>query len=96
MPDDTLTRSWKGLTEKVEPPYVAGSVAASPRPPLRPTSHVDSWSAETARAGCRTDRDADALRQAARLATWEDEGGTTSSAILTELRTRPDCETTGD
>jgi len=40
-----------------------------------------SWPAHTATAtaGCRTDRDGEAIRQAARLATWEDEGGTTST-----------------
>jgi hypothetical protein len=35
--------------------------------------------AATATAGCRTDRDGEAIQQTARLATWEDEGGTTSS-----------------
>ena len=44
-----------------------GGVACSPSP------------AHAAAAGCRTDRDPDEIRQAARLATWEDEGGTTSS-----------------
>ena len=33
----------------------------------------------TATAPCRTDRDGEATQQGARLATWEDEGGTTSS-----------------
>jgi len=36
--------------------------------------------AAAATAGCRSDRDGEAIRQAARrLATWEDEGGTTST-----------------
>jgi len=35
--------------------------------------------AATATAPCRTNRDGEATQQAARLATWEDEGGTTSS-----------------
>lgn len=56
MPDDTVTTSWKGLTDKVEPvaESVVGSVAAHPRTALRHTSPADSLSAETAPAGCRT------------------------------------------
>jgi hypothetical protein len=35
----------------------------------------------TAVTGCRTVYDGEAIRQATRLATWEDEGGSTSSGL---------------
>jgi hypothetical protein len=94
MPDDTVTTSWKRLTDKVKAPCgkgVDGSFADTFRTTLRQMSHADSLSlendaasssspthAETAAAGCRADRNAEATRKAARLATWEDEGGTTA------------------
>jgi hypothetical protein len=91
MPDETVTRSWKRLTDKAEAPCgesVDGSFADTFRTTLRQMSHADSLSlendaaspthAETAAAGCRADRNAEAMRQATRLATWEDEGGTTA------------------
>lgn len=92
MPDDTVTTSWKRSTDKVKTPGGAsvhrsltetsrtlrqeshsnhlglGSTAASSSAPTR---------AEAAAAGCPTDRKGEAIRQAATLATWEDEGGTT-------------------
>ena len=94
MPDDTVTSSWKRLTDKVRTPYgesVGGSFADTFGTALRQTSHPDSLSlendaapsssptrAETAAAACRADRNGEARRQVARLATWEDEGGTTA------------------
>src|ERR1700732_3927516 len=41
-------------------------------------AHAATAHAATATAGCRTDRDGEAIREATRLAAWEDEGGTTS------------------
>jgi hypothetical protein len=111
MHDDTVTTSWRRLTDKVRglrsesvddafagtsrglPQAACGAVALE-NLPAAPAAmpHADSMSvsegeaslsspahAVTAAAGCRTDRDAEAIRQAARLANWEDEGGTTSS-----------------
>jgi hypothetical protein len=58
--------------------------AAEPRPHfvIRREDVVSQSSpahAEHAIAGCRTARDGEAIRQATRLAAWEDEGGMTSS-----------------
>jgi hypothetical protein len=94
MPDDTVTSSWKRLTDKVRTPCgasVGGSIADTFRTTPRQTSHAESLSlendaassssptrAETAAAACRADRNGEAMRQAARLATWEGEGGTTA------------------
>jgi hypothetical protein len=94
MPDDTVTTSWKRLTDKVKTPCdesVGGSFADTSRTTVRQTAHADSLGlendaasssspthAQTAAAGCRADRNGEAMRQAARLATWEDEGGTTA------------------
>jgi hypothetical protein len=57
---------------------------AEPRPGLvilreGAVSQSSSAHAANAIAGCRTDRDGEAIRQAARLAAWEDEGGMASS-----------------
>jgi len=94
VPNDTVTASWKRLTDQVKTPCgesVDGSFADTFRNTLRQTSHAESLSlendaasssspthAETAAADCRADRNGEAMRQAARLATWEDEGGTTA------------------
>jgi hypothetical protein len=93
MPDDTVTTSWKRLTDKVTPygGSVDGSLAETSRTILPQTSHADSLGlerdvgsssssthAEPAAAGCLTDRNGEAICRAARLATWEDEGGTTA------------------
>src|SRR2546429_3225683 len=64
LPATISCRRGPGHAESVS---LEGGVACSPSP------------AHAAAAGCRTDRDPDEIRQAARLATWEDEGGTTSS-----------------
>lgn len=63
MPDDTVTTSWKRLTDKVKTACgesVHGSLAEEPAPADSPA-----------------DRNGEAVRQAAGLAAWEDEGGTT-------------------
>jgi hypothetical protein len=94
MPDDTVTTSWKRLTDKVKTPCdesVDGSFADTFRTTVRRASHADSFGrendaasssspthAQTAAAGCRADGNGEPMRQAARLATWEDEGGTTA------------------
>ena len=90
MPDESVTASWKRLTDKVKPPCGQseyGSFADTFRTTPRQTAHADSLrlesdaassSAETAATGCHADRNGEAIRQAARLATWEDEGGTTA------------------
>jgi predicted component of type VI protein secretion system len=62
---------------------LAGARAAIPHTGLVSLGEVAASSpspahAATATAGGRTDRDGEAIRQSARLATWEDEGGTTS------------------
>jgi hypothetical protein len=82
MPDDTVTTSWKRLTDKAKTSggeSMHGSLAETSRTTLRRKSHAGSSSlgsdaaassspthAGPAAAGCPTD-----------LATWEDEGGTT-------------------
>jgi hypothetical protein len=89
MRDDTVTTSWKRLTDKVKS-LQGASADVPPAPTAMP--HADSMSlgegapsssspahATAAAPGCRTDRDREAIRQAARLATWEGEGGTSSS-----------------
>jgi hypothetical protein len=63
---------------------LAGARTAMPHPGLVSLGEVAASSfspahGATATAGGRTDRDGEAIRQSARLATWEDEGGTTSS-----------------
>lgn len=93
MPDDTVTTSWKRSTDKVRTPGGANvhrSLAETART-LRQTSHADSlglesdaatspWPrrGEAAAAARPTDQKAEAIRQAARLAAWEDEGGAAS------------------
>jgi len=67
MHDDAVTTSWRRLIGKVR-----GWRSES----------VHDASAGTSRAAttaCRGNRDGEATQQATRLATWEDEGGTTSS-----------------
>lgn len=82
MPDDTVTTSWKHLTDNVKRPCdesVDGSFADTFRTTVRQTSQADSLGLENdAAAGCHADRNGEPMRQAARLATWEDEGGTTA------------------
>jgi len=111
VPDDTVTTSWRRLTDKLRglrsesvddafegtsrrlPQAACGTVPVE-NLPAAPAAmpHAGSMSlsegepslssaahAVTAAAACRTDRDGEAIQQAARLATWEDEGGTTSS-----------------
>jgi len=91
MPDDSVTTSWKRSTDKVKTSCgesVHGSLAEAFSTTLR---HADSLGLEStaaysssrthpepAAAGCPTDRNGEATRQATRLATWEDEGGTTA------------------
>jgi hypothetical protein len=85
MPDDAVTTSWKRSTDKVRTPggvSVHRSLAETSRTLheeahshlLGPSSHTP---AEPAGAGCPTERNGEAIRQAATLAAWEDEGGTT-------------------
>jgi hypothetical protein len=64
MPDDTVTTSSKRVTDT--------SVTTR-----REKSHPDALGLGTAIATCPTDHKAEAICQAARLATWEGEGGTT-------------------
>jgi hypothetical protein len=94
VPDETVTASWKRLIDKVKTPCgesVYASFVDTFRTTLRQSSHADSLCleneaaslsspthAETAATGCHADRNGEAMRQAARLATWEDEGGTTA------------------
>ncbi len=85
MHEDTVTTSWKRLTDKVKRLWdesVDDSFAQTSGAALHQTTcgavALGEHPAATAVAGCRTDRDGDAIRQAARLATWEDEGGTTA------------------
>jgi hypothetical protein len=101
MPDDAVTTSWKRLKDKVKETSRAAlrrsmtSTVALEKLPVA-MSHADSMKgaapssppahAETATAGCRVDRDGEAIRHAAPLATWEDEGGTTSSRLEAPLR----------
>ena len=93
MPDDTVTTSWKRFTDKVKTACgesVHGSFAEASRTTLRQRSHADSSGlesdaasssspthAEPAPTDCPTDRNGETVREAAGLATWEDEGGTT-------------------
>jgi hypothetical protein len=99
MHDDSVTTTWKRLTDKVKRAWGEGvadaAAVALERLPAAPAiPHADSMSLEegagsssspahaaTAAAGCRTDRDAEAIQQAAPLATWEDEGGMTSGCV---------------
>jgi hypothetical protein len=92
VPDETVTASWKRLTDKVKPrcgESEYGSFADTFGATLRQTAYADSLClendaasssspthAETAATDCHADRNGEAMRQAARLATWEDEGGT--------------------
>ena len=91
MPDDTVATSWKRSTDRVRTPGGASvhrSLAETSRT-LRQESHSDASDLGTAAslpsrthaapavAGCPTDRNEEAIRQAATLADWEDEGGTT-------------------
>lgn len=66
MPDDTVTTSWKRFTDKVKTACgesVHASLPEASRTSLRQGSHADSSGLESDAAG---------------LATWEDEGGTTA------------------
>lgn len=92
MHDDTVTTSWRRLTDKVKglrsdgvDDAFAGTSRAAPADMLHAGlvslrgGAASPAHAATATAPCRTDRDGEATQQGARLATWEDEGGTTSS-----------------
>lgn len=85
MPDDTVITSWKRSTDKVRTPGGASvhrSLAEASRTlrqeahshPLGPSSHPH---VEPAGAVSLPERNGEAIRQAATLAAWEDEGGTT-------------------
>ena len=67
MPDDTVTTSWKRLTDKVKETSRAGLRRLSPEQGAAPSSPP-------------------APAETAPLATWEDEGGTTSSRLQVPLR----------
>jgi hypothetical protein len=67
MHNDAVTTSWRRLIDKVTA-WRSESVHDACAGPSR-----------AATATCRRNRDGEATQQAARLATWEDEGGTTSS-----------------
>jgi hypothetical protein len=66
MHDDAVTTSWRRLIDKVRG--------------WRSESVHDAFAGadRAATAACRRNRDGEATQQAARLATWEDEGGTPS------------------
>jgi len=84
MPDHTVTTSWKRSTDKVRTPggvSVHRSLAETSRIVHEEahshwlgSSHTPAGPAGT---GCPTGRNGEAIRQAATLAAWEDEGGTT-------------------
>lgn len=93
MPDDRVTTSWRHAAALRQPRSGAGALGELPAAAAA-MLHADSMNLEvaaasapssspahapTAAAGCRTDRQAEAIRQAAPLATWEDEGGKTAS-----------------
>ena len=94
MRDDTVTTSWKRSTDRVKTSCsetVHDILAATSKTTRRQKSHPDSLGlggtaasssspthTEPAAADCPTDRNREATRQAARLATCEDEGGTTA------------------
>ena len=67
MHDDAVTTSWRRLIDKMRG-WRSESV-----------HHAFAGTSRVATADCRRNRDGEATQQAARLATWEDEGGTTSS-----------------
>lgn len=69
MHDDTVTTSWKRLTDKVNTLGGDG---------------VDDTVAEPPVAGRRTHRDGEEVQQAAKLATWEDDGGATGGTARTQ------------
>jgi len=89
MPDDMATVNDASAVACMALHQARGAVAPANRPTAVP--HADSvtlgegaaascWPTEpaTAPARCRTDRHAEAIQQATQLASWEDEGGTTS------------------
>jgi hypothetical protein len=85
MHDDTVTTSWRRSTDKVRglrsesADYAfAGTSKAIPKAAYA-VALENLPAAPAAMPQCRTDRDGEAAQQAARLATWEDEGGTTPS-----------------
>ena len=80
MPDDTVTTSWKRFTDKVKTSCdqsLHAALAPTSGTTRRQKSHPDSLGLGTAAAACPTGHDGEAICQAARLATWEDEGGMT-------------------
>jgi hypothetical protein len=80
MPDDTVTTSWKRFTDKVKTSCgqsLHASLAATSGTNRGQKSYSDSLGLGAAVAARPTDHNGEAICQAARLATWEDEGGTT-------------------
>ena len=71
MQDDTVTTSWKRSTDTLHADSMRLKEGAAPS---SSPAHTAS-----AAAGSRMDRDREAIREAVRLATWEDEGGMSSS-----------------
>jgi multimeric flavodoxin WrbA len=67
MHDDAVTASWRRLIDRLRE--------------WRSESVHDAFAGTpgAATAACRRNSDGEATQQAARLATWEDEGGTTPS-----------------
>jgi hypothetical protein len=101
MPDDAVTASWKRLTDRVKETSRAAvrrttTSAVALEKLAVAMFHADSMKgaapssppahAESATAGDRADRDGEAIRHATPLATWEDEGGATSSGLEAPLR----------
>jgi len=94
VPDDRIAASWERLTDQVKMACggsLDGSFADTFGTTLRETSRAASLTlendaacssspthAESTAAGYRADRNGEAMRRAATLATWEDEGGTTA------------------
>ena len=84
MHDDTVTTSWKRSTDAAPPGKPTVAPAAMPHADLMRLKEGAAPSPSpahtaSAAAGCRMDRDREAIREAVRLATWEDEGGMSSS-----------------
>jgi uncharacterized protein YjbJ (UPF0337 family) len=95
MHDDTVTTSWKRLTDqakgspskRVNAAFAVASTAA-PQATRGAVALESSAIVATATAGYRTQRSGQAIEQAAQVASWESEGGTTSSEVC---RTQEPC-----
>jgi len=80
MPDDTVTTSSTRVTDEVKTSCdqsLHAILAATSGSTRRQDSPPDSLGLGAAVAACPADYKAEAIGQAARLATWEGEGGTT-------------------